>query len=167
MAATPLHPHPKFPLYYVGQGDFEDEAGRAVVQAIFDDNNDGDADVSPVLRFLFNAESYVEGFMRTAGYDIDALRTANPAEMQRLVLERAVGKAFVRHREIARYDGEEALNRNRNECKDYTRVGGPRLDVPKGLVDAPKNVGGAIGAIGNAPDSPPESFFSDLGDFTY
>lgn len=151
------------PLYYTSQKDLEDEIGAHVVRAVLDDDNDGTADGGPVRRLLFNAETYCEGFWRQAGYDIDQLRAAKPAECQRMALERAVGKLFVRHVEIARYDGEKALDRLRKELGDMMKPGGPRLDVPKGAVPAPTNVGGAVGAIGGGPT--PESMFSDMGDF--
>ena len=150
-------------LYYVDQVDFENKIGAELVRAFLDDDNDGSPDGGPVRQLLGDAEDTCEGYWRQAGYDIAQLRLLGLRGCKRQVLQVARAEAYIRHPEIARFDGYKEMERVVKELRDMSRPGGFRLDVPEGAAGAPTNVGGSVGAIGGGPT--PDSVFADLGDF--
>lgn len=163
--AQPLQPGPsQQPLYYTRIADFEARIGRELLIAFFDDTNAGAPNPQAVWRHLLDSQIYVESFMRAGDYDIAACRLRGPLldTVVRLILDHAEAQAYVRHPETARYDGDKALARIRQECLDI-QTHKVRLDL--GVPDPPpENVGGSLGRIGRG-QCPPTPLFSDLGDF--
>lgn len=148
--------------YYITVQDFENEVGRDVVVAYYDDNNDSSADPGPLRRLLIDSESTVEGFMRAAGYDLEEarLKGSTLTDVVRLALEVAVARTYLRHPEIARYDGDKAWTRIRRELLDIQEKR-QRLDLRLG---DPKGTGGGnLGRIG-VPGGQTAAFFEDMGD---
>lgn len=161
----PMQPTPTpQPLYYTRVEDFEARVGHDFLVAVFDDNNDGVPDAPPIWRMLLDSQAYVESFIRAADYPIVLARERGPAldTVVKLILDHAEATAYVRHPEIARYDGDKALARVRVNCLDIqakkTRLD---LDIPD---PPPADVGGPTGRIGRGGERP-SPLFSDLGDF--
>lgn len=161
----PTQPAPVFqPLYYTRVSDLEARLGRDFMVAVYDDNNDGAPDASPLWRVLVDSQAYVEAFMRAGDYDIDLARKRGPAldTVVNLILDHAEATSYARHPEIARYDGDKALARVRINCLDIQKkVTRLDLDIPDG---PPAGVGGATGRIGMGGERP-SPVFADLGDF--
>lgn len=160
--ALPADPSPPT-LHYVGAQDLCDKLGRDKYTAIFDDNNDGAPDPTPVRRHLLDSESFAEGVFRAAGYSIKVVREKRPSQAVRLVLEHAEAMAAIRHPEIMRIDGDKAFDRVLKEAMLYQKKA-LRLDLDDDD-PAPANVGGSVGKIGSSVVEPPPSFFADLGDY--
>ncbi len=152
------------PLYYVTVAMLRDRLGEEILTAYFDDNNDGSPDASPVRRYLVDAVSYVETYVRAAGYDLDDARAKDPppGPIVDAVLDRAEAKIYQRHPEIQRVDAEKALDR---VDKELLRIQSKqrRLDVNQLTDKKPATVGGNLGRIGIHAQAP-EPLFSDLGD---
>lgn len=152
------------PLYYVTVAMLKERMGEEIVTAFFDDNNDGSPDASPMRRYLLDAVSYVETYVRAAGYDLEDARSKDPAPgpIVDAVLDRAEAKIYQRHPEIQRLDVEKALDR---VDKELLRIQTKqrRLDVNVLTDKKPETVGGALGRIGIRAQTP-EPLFSDLGD---
>lgn len=152
------------PLYYVTVAMLKERMGEEIVTAFFDDNNDGSPDASPMRRYLLDAVSYVETYVRAAGYDLEDARSKDPAPgpIVGAVLDRAEAKIYERHPEIQRLDVEKALDR---VDKELLRIQTKqrRLDVNVLTDKKPETVGGALGRIGIRAQTP-EPLFSDLGD---
>lgn len=154
-------------LYYgITQADLEDRVSRAVVVQILDDDNDGTADVNPVLRLLLDAQSYVEGALRTV-FKLDDLRAQNPTdnEIVRLILDRAEGRTYVRHPEHARFDGHKMLDRNDKEIAAFIARGQRGLDNDQHTA---LNQGGVVTTMAtdnNFPCPPKVIFNSGFGYF--
>ena|SRR3990172_5508159 len=79
----------------------------AVVRAIYDDNNDGDADADPVAQLIDDAESKVMSYYQpTYGATLPA---TVPKELIRMTLDVAQAMAGQRHPEIVRQDWEKRM----------------------------------------------------------
>ncbi|MBU1028535.1 MAG: DUF1320 domain-containing protein, partial [Nanoarchaeota archaeon] len=79
-------------MTYIVQADIENRISAEVARQILDDNLDGTVDANPLARVIADAESYVEGFLRTV-YDLTVIRalgTGAPNEIKRLCLDVAV-----------------------------------------------------------------------------
>jgi len=84
--------------HYITQAALEARLSAAVVRRIYDDNNLGDAEETPISQLIKDAEAKFEGYCRGI-YPLDALRTAKPNEAVRLcldVVEAMAAKRFPR-----------------------------------------------------------------------
>jgi hypothetical protein len=134
-----------------------------VVRRIYDDNNDGEADDSPLLQVCEDAEAKFESFCRGI-YDLDALRANPPSEAVRLCLDCAQVMAYDRFPRAASRDTGEMWRRVEKELGDL-RSRKTRLNVI-GSPEPASNEGGAV-YLGTTEvnDDETTSVFSDFGDF--
>lgn len=148
-------------MAYITIADIEARIGKQAVIAICDDDNDGTPDTSVLDRFIADATSYVDGFLR--GIYTLPLPEPVPNEVKRLTLDVAVGYLAERHAEYVRYDGGKLLERARQNLVDL-RTGKTRLDV-QGAPEPAANQGGVVilQARGRTPEAP--RIFDDLGDW--
>jgi hypothetical protein len=134
-------------------GDHEVEArlSEAVVRRILDDDNDGEADATPLVRLIADAESKFEASCR-GKYDLTDLRLARPGEAVRLVLD---GVEAFGCKRFPRAFGRDWLPlwTEWNKELDGIRTGKTRLDV-EGSPEPHSNVGGV--SEGSDPDYPTE-----------
>lgn len=156
------------PLRYgIIPNDLRDRIGEDIVNAVLDDNNDGQADKGPLYRLLADAISFVEG---SAGnhYSLNLMRAIDPApnELVRLILDAAEWMAVKRHPEVQRGQSWDKLREiNRQDITDWAK-GQRRLDT-EGPPEPAKTQGGkTVSEIGQPPPNPsPPKFFDDLGDY--
>lgn len=156
------------PLRYgIVPSDLRDRIGEDIVNAVLDDNNDGQADKGPLYRLLADAISFVEG---SAGnhYSLNLMRAIDPApnELVRLILDAAEWMAVKRHPEVQRGQSWDELRKiNREDITDWAK-GQRRLDT-EGPPEPAKTQGGkTVSEIGQGPpNASPPKFFDDLGDY--
>lgn len=154
-------------LYYgITVTDLEDRLSASVVREILDDDNDGTPDTGPVLRFLLDAQSYVEGALRTV-FKLADLRAQSPTdnEIVRLILDRAEGRIYIRHPEHARFDGGKALDRNDKEIAAFVARGQRGLDNDDHTAANQGGVTTTMAADANFPDPPKVIFGAGFGYF--
>ena len=129
------------PYPYITQSDLEARISAATVRRIFDDDNDGSADASPVSRVLADASAKVAGYLRTM-YSLDAVAANTPEEVKRLALDVAVAYLAMRNPEYFRADGGRLLDIAVKELQAIRR-GESRLDV-EGSPEPAQNAGGLV-----------------------
>lgn len=95
------------------------ELSQAVVDRIYDDDNDGNADDDPLSRLIKKAESKVLASLATRHLlsALPATAATAPELLKTICLDFARGYAYVRHPEVAREDGAETLTRARADAK--------------------------------------------------
>ena len=131
---------------YIDQADLEDRLTKTTATQLFDDNNDGVADVRAVNRLRFDASSYTMGLIG-GEYSLTTFPkgSALPNELVRIPLDVAEAMLAIRHPELVRKDGEKMLARVRLELKEL-KAGVSRVDITPGTSVAvtPANVGGIL-----------------------
>lgn len=149
---------------YFDKADLEARLSATIVQQIYDDNNDGTADASPIARLIADASSEVDSFLRPI-YPLP-LPTPVPNEVKRLALDVAEYRAAQRFPEIVRKNWQE-LRKVTIEDLNNLRKGVTRLDVPTGQApDPPANAGATVGQPRGTPACTPSPFWADMGDFS-
>ena len=155
------------PLRYgIVPNDLRDRIGADIVDAVLDDNNDGQADKNPLYRLLADAISFVEG---SAGghYSLNAMRLVDPApnELVRLILDAAEWMTVKRHPEVQRGQSWDKLREiNRQDITDWAK-GQRRLDT-EAAPEVSKTQGGkTVSEIGVTPNASPPKYFDDMGDY--
>lgn len=146
-------------MTYIVQADLEDRVSAEVARQILDDNLDGTVDANPLARVIADAESYVEGFLRTV-YDLTVIRalgTGAPNEIKRLCLDVAVAYLFDRFPEYVRADGHKLLERARRDLTDLHK-GLTRLDIV-GTPEPAANRGGVVQSDDPDNPDPADKFF--------
>ena len=89
---------------YFTQSELEARVGVDVVRAIFDDNNDGTADSTPIASFIADCSSEVDSFLRPV-YPLPL--PVVPNEVKRLALDVAEYRSARRFPELTRKDWKE------------------------------------------------------------
>jgi phage gp36-like protein len=142
----------------------EKRLSAQVVRRIYDDNNDGDADASPLLQVCEDAEARFESFC--AGiYDLAALRTAPSTEAIRLCLDCAEAMAYRRFPRAAARDWLPLWQAVETELKDL-RSRKSELNT-QGTPEPAANDGGGFYVQGTEDTTEqPETFMHEgFGDF--
>lgn len=146
-------------MTYIVQADLEARVGAEAVRQILDDNRDGTPDAAPLARVIADAESYVEGFLRTV-YDLAAIRaltTGVPNEVKRLCLDVAEAYLWDRFPEYVRAQGDKLLERARRDLVDLHK-GMTRLDIV-GTPEPAANRGGTVQSDDPENPDPADKFF--------
>lgn len=153
-------------MAYWSQSDLEDRLSAAVVRQILDDDDDGVADASAIVRLQADSDAYVEGFIRPVySASLASIRAAPPSEVKRLSLDVAVAYAAMRHAEYVRRDGAELLLVVRKQLIDL-RKGVTALNVDGAPEPSALNQAAAYSTNELDVDGAPDIFFADgTGDF--
>lgn len=147
---------------YITQSQLEARLSAEVVRQIYDDDNNGSADASPIAQLLADASAKVASYLRGI-YDLTAVAATPPAEVTRLALDVAVAYAAQRHPEYVRRDWQ-ALMRAAEGDLEKLRKGTTRLDVV-GSPEPGANQGGSVSSVTTDADGLPARVFDDMGDF--
>jgi phage gp36-like protein len=150
--------------HYIKQADLEARLSAAVVKRIYDDNNLGAAEETPLSQLIKDAEAKFEGYCRGI-YDLAALRLAKPNEAVRMCLDIAEAFAAKRFPRAYTRDWQPLMDFVDRELKRL-RTSETRLDIASSPEPA-ANVGGKVllfGGKANSEDNDP-SFTSGFGIF--
>lgn len=147
---------------YIVKSDVEKRLSAAVLQQIYDDDNDGTADADPVGSLCADASSKVASYLRGI-YDLDAIASAPPHEVIRLSLDVAVAYAAQRFPSYVRRDWEKLMKGAESDL-DKLRRGVTRLDV-KLTPEPAANEGGSVSSGDPDDPEPKAKFFQDTGLF--
>lgn len=141
----------------------EKRLSAQVVRRIYDDNNDGEADDSPLLQVCEDAEAHFESFC-SGIYDLATLRASPPSEAVRLCLDCAEAMAYRRFPRAAARDWLPMWQVVEKELEGL-RTRKTRLNTTTAPEPA-SNEGGAV-YLGTTEvnDDETTSVFSDFGDF--
>jgi phage gp36-like protein len=146
-------------MAYITTAMLEDRLSAAVVKRIYDDNNDGTSDTSPLARVVADAESRFESFCRGI-YSLTALRASPPSEAVRLCLDVAEALACRRFPRAVNREWQELWGASTAELKSLRR-GETRLDV-EGTPEPGANQGGEYTVQGyDLDDEQPASYTHD------
>ena len=119
----------------------EHRLSTAVVRRIYDDNNDGVADATPLEQLVIDAEARFESYCRGI-YILSALRDSPPNEAKRLCLDVAEAMACRRFPRAVNREWQPLWEASERELKSLRR-GETRLDV-EGTPEPAANEGGAV-----------------------
>ena len=151
---------------YITKKDLEDRISTVELQRIYDDNNDGQTDTTPVTRLIKDACSKVDSYLR--GMYPLPWQGSVPNEIVRLTLDVAEAFAAKRHPAVVKRDWKVLLEQAEKELGNL-RSGKTRLDIPNYQApDPPTNTGARTGFSGASVIDPekPQGFWSDMGDFS-
>ena len=125
-------------MAYITQQDLEDRLGAEVVKQLYDDNLDGTADAGPIARWIKDATSKVDSYLR--GIYALPLALPVPNEVSRLTLDVAEAMAARRHPNYVRRNWQELMAAAEKDLISLRR-GTTRLDV-QGAPEPGANQGG-------------------------
>jgi hypothetical protein len=93
---------------YILQSDLEDALSKTTVMRLFDDNNDGEADIDPVNRVIASAEALVNSRIARAypSLTLPVTQTPQSALLKEAALMFAIPLSYRRRPELVRTTGE-------------------------------------------------------------
>lgn len=156
MAVTP----PPAPL--ITRAQLEARYSKTVVDRVFDDANDGEADNDSVQQILLDASSRVRGKIGPV-VDLNAIDPLVATEVQRIALDVAGAYLAMRHPELLRRDGFKILEQADKELSEI-RLGKSDLGTEAG----PELQNHGVPVVSGNPDNPncfPKRFSDGWGDF--
>jgi hypothetical protein len=131
---------------YIDIDKVENELSAAKVRRIYDDDNDGEADVDPVEQLVTSAEQWFEAWALPIYSDLALLRTNGGAPAAFIVLEIARAMAATRFPRAFGQSSEKLWERA-NSLLDNLRKGVIKLPV-QGSPNPPANTGGEYSETG-------------------
>lgn len=147
---------------YIVTADLEQRISAERLKQIYDDDNNGTADVNPLARLCKDASAKVAGYLRGV-YDLATIAAAPPEEVIRLTLDVAEAYAARRHPEYVKRDWEKLMRACEGDL-DKLRRGVTRLDVTASP-EPGANEGGTVLSTTVDEDGAPARVFDDMGDF--
>lgn len=145
---------------YITFEALEARLSKAVVRRIFDDDNDGEPDTSPLLQVIADAERRFEQTMAGLYPSLAVLRQKAAEDASSLVLDLAEAISAKRFPRAVNRDWLPLMKYALDQLKDY-RAGVARVPVD-GPPNPPSNAGGDISSgAGSAVDDSdiPEPIF--------
>lgn len=126
----------------ITKAQLEARLSRVLVQRIYDDNDDGDADADPVAALIRDASSKVRGRLGPV-FDPETLDENTVDEVVRITLDVAVAYAAQRHPEIVQYDWEALMKQSDADLK-MLRLGEANLGTNQSPPEHAANQGGRV-----------------------
>lgn len=156
------------PWPFITTTQLENRLSRTVVKQIFDDDNDGVADLAPLEQLCKDASSKLSSWLGPI-YPLDALRamTADelPDEIVRLSLDVAQAMMAQRHPEYRRVDPFELMKQAERDC-ERLRKNETNLGTTASPPEPAANTGGQFeSGTEDDPESRPKFFLDGTGDF--
>ena len=136
------------PVLYATQQDLEWNLSPSTVQALFDDNREGQVSSEAIIGVLVRARDWVDSFLaRVYLGPFPVIQTPVPGSIKNCTVEFAIAFAFERHPEYVHTYGEayRSITRFKRACEMAERLCNGMQEIPDWILQPkPRNIGGII-----------------------